>query len=304
MLRQYLELKEQAGPALLLYRMGDFYELFFEDAQTAAPILGITLTKRRHSEDVEAPMCGVPHHAFGSYVGKLLDAGFRVAVAEQVEDPATAKGLVRREIVRTHTPGTISETDLLDGSKRCFLAAYGGDDEGLALAWIEVSTGTFEGLRLDDPHLLTEHLAQLQPREILVAEGWEEWRNLWPPELALPTVSPADPEQFSPTAGEKRLKRVLEVGSLRGFGLESGEKLVGMAGALLAYVEFCKESVAHAAHHGQLIVLWLGISSFESLGSCVQRNSVLVVEVPINRSVPTEADGGAGEPVAHCVRNR
>jgi len=245
MLRQYLKLKEQAGPALLLYRMGDFYELFFEDAQTAAPVLGITLTKRRHNDDVDAPMCGIPHHAFGSYIGKLLDAGYRVAVAEQVEDPATAKGLVRREIVRTHTPGTISETDLLDGSKRCYLAAYGGDDEGHALAWIEVSTGTFEGLRLDDPHLLTEHLAQLHPREILVAEGWEEWQSLWPPELALPTVTPADPELFSPTAGEKRLKRVLEVGSLRGFGLESGEPLVGMAGALLAYVETTQKSALH-----------------------------------------------------------
>ena len=92
MLRQYLELKEQAGTALLLYRMGDFYELFFEDAQIAAPVLGITLTRRRQNDSVDAPMCGVPHHAFEGYLGKLLDAGFRVAVAEQVEDPATAKG--------------------------------------------------------------------------------------------------------------------------------------------------------------------------------------------------------------------
>jgi DNA mismatch repair ATPase MutS len=92
MLRQYLELKDQAGSALLLYRMGDFYELFFEDAQTAAPVLGITLTRRRHNDDVDAPMCGVPHHAFDGYIGKLLDAGFRVAVAEQVEDPGDRKG--------------------------------------------------------------------------------------------------------------------------------------------------------------------------------------------------------------------
>jgi DNA mismatch repair protein MutS len=251
MLRQYLKLKEQAGSALLLYRMGDFYELFFEDAETAAPVLGITLTKRRHNDDVEAPMCGVPHHAFGSYVGKLLDAGFRVAVAEQVEDPATAKGLVRREIVRTHTPGTISETDLLEGSRRCFLAAYGGDDESLSLAWIEVSTGTFEGIRFDEPHQLTEHLAQLRPREILVAEGWDEWRKLWPAELDTPTLTPVEPELFSPTSGEQRLKRVLEVGSLRGFGLDSGEQLVGMAGALLAYVESTQKA---ALHHLQSFV--------------------------------------------------
>ena len=245
MLRQYLDLKEQAGAALLLYRMGDFYELFFEDAQTAAPVLGITLTKRRHNDNVDAPMCGVPHHAFGSYIGKLLDAGFRVAVAEQVEDPATAKGLVRREIVRTHTPGTVSETDLLEGSERCYLAAYGGDDESLALAWIEVSTGTFEGLRCDNPRSLTEHLAQIQPRELLVAQGWDGWKALWPSGLEVPTLSPMEPELFSPTAGEQRLKRVLKVGSLRGFGLETGEKLVGMAGALLGYVESTQKGALH-----------------------------------------------------------
>src|SRR4030042_563144 len=124
MLRQYLDLKAQAGEALLLYRMGDFYELFFEDAQRAAPILGITLTRRHHNDAVEAPMCGVPYHAFDGYLGKLLDAGFRVAVAEQVEDPATAKGLVRREIVRTHTPGTVSSTELLEGSDRGYLAGF------------------------------------------------------------------------------------------------------------------------------------------------------------------------------------
>ncbi len=237
MLRQYLELKKQAGGALLLYRMGDFYELFFEDAQTAAPVLGVTLTRRRHNEDVEAPMCGVPHHAFGNYLGRLLAAGYRVAVAEQVEDPATAKGLVRREIVRTHTPGTVSETDLLDGFERCFLAAYGGDDESLALAWIEVSTGAFEGLRCDDPDAITEQLAQLRPREILIADGWEGWRAIWPRGLDQPTLTPVDADLFSPSAGERRLKRVLEVASLRGFGLDSGERLVGMAGALLGYVE-------------------------------------------------------------------
>src|SRR4030042_3912501 len=124
MLQQYLQLKKQAGDALLLYRMGDFYELFFEDAQRAAPVLGIALTRRRHNDAVEAPMCGVPYHAFDGYLGKLLDAGFRVAVAEQVEDPATAKGLVRRAIIRTHTPGTVSSADLLEGSERCYLAGF------------------------------------------------------------------------------------------------------------------------------------------------------------------------------------
>jgi DNA mismatch repair protein MutS len=237
MLRQYLELKEQAGSALLLYRMGDFYELFFEDAQKAAPVLGITLTRRRQNDSVDAPMCGVPHHAFDGYLGKLLDAGFRVAVAEQVEDPAKAKGLVKREIIRTHTPGTISDTELLEGSDHCYLAAFGGDSEASALAWIEISTGTFEGVRCNDRETLTEHLARLRPREVLVAEDWDGWHKLWPAEVPGPTVTPVPPETFSPSAGEQRLRRVLGVGSLRGFGLDSGEPLVGMAGALLGYVE-------------------------------------------------------------------
>ena len=237
MLRQYLGLKEQAGQALLLYRMGDFYELFFEDAQTAAPLLGITLTRRRHNDKVEAPMCGVPHHAFDGYLGKLLAAGHCVAVAEQVEDPATAKGLVRREIVRTHTPGTVSDTELLEGNEHCFLAAIGGDGPHATVAWIEVSTGLFEGMDCGDGHTLAEQLARLRPREILVSEDNDTWREAWPSELPAPTVTPLSPEEFSPAAGEQRLRRVLGVGSLRGFGLSSGERLVGMAGALLGYVE-------------------------------------------------------------------
>jgi DNA mismatch repair protein MutS len=237
MLRQYLALKEEAGEALLLYRMGDFYELFFEDAQVAAPVLGITLTRRRHNDDVEAPMCGVPHHAFDGYLGKLLEAGFRVAVAEQVEDPATAKGLVRREIVRVHTPGTVSDTELLHGDQRCYLAAFASGTDASPLAWLEVSTGTFEGMECADHATLSEQLARLRPREVLVSDDWDSWQSLWPANLPLPTVSPLPPEAFSPGAGEQRLRRVLGVGSLRGFGLNPGSRLVGMAGALIGYVE-------------------------------------------------------------------
>ncbi len=244
MLRQYLELKGQAGDALLMYRMGDFYELFFEDAQTAAPVLGIALTKRRHNNDVDAPMCGVPHHAFDSYIGKLLEAGFRVAVAEQMEDPSTAKGLVRREIIRIHTPGTVSDTSLLEGSEHCFLAAVCGDVEQPAVAWLEVSTGTFEGMQCRNTATATEQLARLAPHEILVPEGWEGWTLLWPPEISAPTLTYLAPDEFSPSAGERRLKRVLKVGSLRGFGLTASEPLSGLAGALLAYVELTQRGAA------------------------------------------------------------
>ena len=248
MLQQYLELKERAGSALLLYRMGDFYELFFEDAQKAAPVLGVALTRRRHNDQVEAPMCGVPHHAFDGYLGKLLAAGFRVAVAEQVEDPATAKGLVRREIICTHTPGTVSDTGLLDGTEHCFLAALGGEGELWTLSWLEISTGVFEGTRCPGAAAAGEQLARLGPRELLVADGWDGWTAAWPSGLDRPTVTPLPPETFSPTLGEERLRRILKVRSLRGFGLESGERLVGMAGALLAYVQDTQRgSLSHLA---------------------------------------------------------
>jgi len=244
MLRQYLELKGQAGDALLMYRMGDFYELFFEDAQTAAPVLGIALTKRRHNNEVEAPMCGVPHHAFDSYIGKLLGAGFRVAVAEQVEDPSTAKGLVRREIIRIHTPGTISDGALLEGGEHCFLAAVCGDVDQPAVAWLEVSTGTFEGMQCRDSATATEQLARLAPHEVLIPEGWDGWHRLWPPEIPAATMTRLAPDEFSPSAGDRRLRRVLKVGSLRGFGLSPSEPLTGLAGALLAYVELTQRGAA------------------------------------------------------------
>jgi len=137
MLQQYLELKRQVEDALLLYRLGDFYELFFEDAELAAPILGIVLTKRRHNEEVSSPMCGIPHHAVASYVGKLLDAGLKVAIAEQVEDPAKAGGLVRRAVIRVLTPGTVTEPELLGDGERRWIAALCDVDDRRAGATFE-----------------------------------------------------------------------------------------------------------------------------------------------------------------------
>jgi DNA mismatch repair protein MutS len=290
MLRQYLDLKEQAGDALLLYRMGDFYELFFEDAQRAAPVLGITLTRRKQNDEVDAPMCGVPHHAFDGYLGRLLRSGFRVAVAEQVEDPATAKGLVRREIVRTHTPGTTTDEDHLEDTERCFLTAFSADHDHAAVAWIEVSSGTFEGLESTDPRAVGEHLASLRPREILVPEGSEDWRALWPTDLDPPTVTPIPPESFSPSAGEHRLRRVLGVGSVRGFGLRTGERLLGLAGALLGYVEHTQQ--------GDLTHLSRFVRRHPADGLIIDRASVRNLE--IDRSAEGQRQGSLLAVLDHC----
>ena len=153
MLRQYLELKQQAGDALLLYRMGDFYELFFEDAQVAAPVLGVTLTSRRHNDEVQAPMCGVPHHAFDGYLGKLLEAGFRVAVAEQVGGPRRRqKGLWNARSCASIPRGRCPTPSCCRSGKRCYLVAIGGGGgDDYAVAWLEVSSGLFEGMVCVDP---------------------------------------------------------------------------------------------------------------------------------------------------------
>ncbi|HXT51220.1 MAG TPA: DNA mismatch repair protein MutS, partial [Thermoanaerobaculia bacterium] len=123
MLRHYLEVKAQHPDALLFYRMGDFFELFFEDAQRAAPLLEVALTARGRGTDNETPMCGVPYHALEAYVGKVLRAGLKVAVCDQMEDPATAKGLVKREVTRVISPGTFTDAAYLDAKEPAFLMA-------------------------------------------------------------------------------------------------------------------------------------------------------------------------------------
>ena len=151
MMVQYLAIRETAGDALLFYRMGDFYELFFDDAVKAAAALDIALTKRGQHQGEDIPMCGVPFHAYETYLAKLIKAGFKVAICEQMENPAEAKkrgskAVVRREIVRTVTPGTIVEDALLDASANNFLAALAvlRNGEDAALAWTDVSTGELQ----------------------------------------------------------------------------------------------------------------------------------------------------------------
>jgi DNA mismatch repair protein MutS len=235
MLQQYLELKERHRDALLLYRLGDFYELFFEDAEKAAPVLGIVLTRRRHNDEVTSPMCGVPYHALASYTGKLLDAGFRVAIAEQVEDPATAGGLVRREVVRVLSPGTVTEPELLtDGERRWIVAVVTGP-RGAAAAWLEAASGGFGGAAVSSEAELRELLAQLRPREVLLPERSRDGAT-WLSDLEQAVVTVRPDSWFEAGRAEEVLRGALGVGSLRAFDLEPGEALVGAAGALVEYL--------------------------------------------------------------------
>ena len=172
MMAQYLEIKANYPDALLFYRMGDFYELFFDDAISASSALDIALTKRgKHGGD-DIPMCGVPHHAAEGYLLTLIRKGFRVAVCEQLESPAEAKkrgykSVVRRDVVRLVTPGTLTEDSLLDARRHNYLAAYSiVRDEG-ALAWVDISTGAFRVMQCPRSRLSPE-LARIAPSEVIV----------------------------------------------------------------------------------------------------------------------------------------
>ncbi|MFA6464769.1 MAG: DNA mismatch repair protein MutS, partial [Desulfurivibrionaceae bacterium] len=144
MMQQYLEIKAQHQDAILFYRLGDFYEMFFDDAVTASKVLGITLTSRNSKDDENrVPLCGIPYHAVSSYLAKMIKAGFKVAICEQVEDPKEAKGVVRREVVRVVTPGLVTDAELLDDKDNRYLAAICQKGKEWGLSLLDLSTGEF-----------------------------------------------------------------------------------------------------------------------------------------------------------------
>jgi DNA mismatch repair protein MutS len=170
MLRQYFDMKSRVPDAILFYRMGDFYEMFFDDAREAAPLLGITLTRRHRDSDIEAPMCGVPWQSADQHIARLVAAGRKVAICDQVEDPRAAKGLVRRDITRIVTPGTVLDPNALLPDAPCWLVAVAPGPQEWGLAFLDLSTGRFHAGRVS-PARLPEVFALFRPREVLVLEG-------------------------------------------------------------------------------------------------------------------------------------
>jgi len=174
MLEQYLRAKEQHPDALLFFRLGDFYELFFEDAERAAPILDIALTSRSKKDEVPIPMCGVPHHSAQSYITKLLAAGLKVAICDQMQDPSEAKGIVERSVVRVVTPGTVTEEECLDPATPNYLVAIASGHAERGLAAIDVSTGEVRVAVVSAESALTDELKRCAPREILIANSADD----------------------------------------------------------------------------------------------------------------------------------
>ena len=239
MMAQYLEIKAQNAGALLFYRMGDFYEMFFEDAVAAAEALDIALTKRGFHLGEPIAMCGVPVHAAEGYLLTLIRKGFRVAIAEQLEDPAEAKkrgskSVVRRDVVRLVTPGTLTEDALLEARRHNFLCAFAEVRDEAALAWADISTGEFRVMPCP-PARLGPELARLAPREVLMSEARDG-------DLAgLVTESGAALTRlargsFDSVSAEKRLCALFDVGTLEGFGRFDRAELSAM-GALVDYLD-------------------------------------------------------------------
>ncbi len=249
MMAQYLEIKAQNPGALLFYRMGDFYEMFFEDAEAAAAALDIALTKRGQHLGRDIPMCGVPVHAAEGYLLTLIRKGFRVAVAEQMEDPAEArkrgsKSVVAREVVRLVTPGTLTEESLLEARRHNFLAAWAEVRDEAALAWADISTGELRVMACPEVRLGPE-LARLGPREVLAAETRA-------PDLAGivsesgAALTPMARAAFDSGAAERRLCALFGVETLDGFGGFNRAELAAL-GAIAEYL--------HLTQRGQLPLL-------------------------------------------------
>ena len=245
MMVQYLEIKSGHPDCLLFYRMGDFYELFFEDAVLAAAALDITLTKRGKHQGDDIPMCGVPVHSHESYLERLITRGFRVAVCEQTENPAEAKkrgpkSVVNRAVVRVVTPGTLTEETLLDARRHNYLAAIAEAAGDMALAWIEMSTGEFMIQPLTSAHLGAA-LARIAPGEILVSENlikrpdlfetFADWRD---------RLTPLSPGHFDSSGGTKRICALYGVTSLDAFGAFGRAEIAAAAG-LVDYIDLTQK---------------------------------------------------------------
>ncbi|WP_135447799.1 DNA mismatch repair protein MutS [Tabrizicola caldifontis] len=238
MMAQYLEIKAQNPGALLFYRMGDFYEMFFDDAVAAAAALDIALTKRGMHLGEPIPMCGVPVHSAESYLLTLIRKGFRVAIAEQLEDPAEAKkrgskAVVRRDVVRLVTPGTLTEDSLLEARRHNFLAAYSEVRDQAALAWADISTGEFRVMP-SSPTRLGPDLARIAPRELLLNEAREREIVSNMAENAV-SITPLSRGSFDSANAEKRLCDLFGVASLDAFGSFDRAEVSAM-GALVDYL--------------------------------------------------------------------
>ncbi len=232
MMQQYFGIKRDHPDSLLFYRMGDFYELFYDDAKTAAKVLDITLTARGKSDGEPIPMAGVPYHAAENYLARLVRAGYSIAIAEQQGDPATSKGPVDRKVVRIVTPGTLTDESLLDARSDALLLAIHRQQASYGLAWVDISSGRFVITELQGTEALAAEVERLNPAEVLIADG-ETYACL----AQRPGLRHQAPWLFDEDAARRSLNQQFQTKDLRGFDCENLSKAICAAGALLEYVK-------------------------------------------------------------------
>ncbi|QPJ62763.1 MAG: DNA mismatch repair protein MutS [Candidatus Nitronauta litoralis] len=251
MMQQYMSIKGEHPDSILFFRMGDFYEMFFEDAKKAASILEIALTSRNKNKEQPIPMCGIPHHSSALYIAKLIKKGQSIAICEQVEDPKQTKGIVKREVVRVITPGTVLEDHLLDPKNNHYLVSIYQDEKGTGLASVDISTGHFQVTQIegkDALHLLQDELARMEPREIICPESLlpsngngmstlstlcENWR-------------PRESWTFHAAQAKRSLLEHFKTQSLDGFGCSHLPLAICAAGGLIHYlIETQKTTLQH-----------------------------------------------------------
>jgi DNA mismatch repair protein MutS len=246
-MRQYLDVKRVHRDAIVFFRMGDFYEMFYEDALTAARVLELTLTSRaKDGSGAAIPMCGVPYHAVDVYLGRLVRKGYRVALCEQIEDPRKAKGLVKREVTRVVSPGTFADAGYLDAREPAFLAAVCTRGGVFGLAYLDVSTGEFAAAEFSGPGALvslTAELSVLRPKELLLADDAEA---IVPTSAPGPRLTRVDGWTFDADRARAALLEQFRSASLAAYGLEASPRALGAAGAIVGYLrETQRSDLAH-----------------------------------------------------------
>ncbi len=277
MMRQYLDIKEHYRDAILFFRLGDFYEMFLEDAELASRLLEITLTSREGGSERRVPMCGIPYHAAEGYIARLIEQGYKVAICEQVEDPREAKGIVRREVIRLITPGTFTDTGVLDEKKNNYLVAVHHQHNGFGLAAADVSTGEFLATDVAGEfalHSVMAEVTRLQPAEILLSQSLAENRPLVREleQQGVFTVSPFRDRSFSHREAYRTLTEHFHTNSLAGFGGEEFSLAVATAGGLLAYLqETQKISLGHLSK-----ITFYRAGQYMNLDSATRRNLELL----------------------------
>ncbi|MBW2490230.1 MAG: DNA mismatch repair protein MutS [Deltaproteobacteria bacterium] len=248
MIEQYLSIKEKYTDTILFYRMGDFYEMFFEDAEIASKALEITLTSRNKKDENPIPMCGVPYKAAKGYIARLIDQGYKVAICDQVEGPALAKGLVKREVVRVITPGMILDNEMLDEKSDNYVLALARDDDAAGLSYLDISTGVFRVTESRDMNSIVDEALRISPSEILLPESSKSDRFFSSilNAMADRSITFISDTAFKFARGRERLVDQFKTFSLEGFGCEHLKAGVRAAGALVFYIgETQKQKIEH-----------------------------------------------------------